>query len=174
MRNGFFILLGIVGALGFGFGIGVTAERHWRISERAQAYRAQVGRMREATSDSGRRGRDPLQWQRDSIAQARFVALRFTAPREIGRQQAFRHCAVTFEIRDTTYRRPMLFNARAHSVRSSGGPVVAEGWTFSPSGWELDDTVSVVLPNVFCGDIMITGFGGSWAPPPRPLALEIR
>ena len=68
-----------------------------------------------------------------------------------------RECAVSFEFRDTVAQHMQLFKVSAWD-RMHPGTVIAEGWGFSRSGFKLHDTVSVVLPKVWCEDILIGGY----------------
>ena len=122
--------------------------------------------------DSVLRAKDPLKWERDSLVQAQWRVNAHARPLEISRTQTLRHCTVAFEIRDTIYRKYWLVTADARSARSPG-PVISKGWVYTTKGFGAGDTVSIVLPNVFCADIVVSSIGGSLAPP-RPLRLEIR
>ena len=120
---------------------------------------------------------DPKQWVVDSAAEAR-SRRDFEArwpPREIGREQAFMHCVVAFEVRDTMYKHVQLFEAQAWDRGQTGKPI-SRGYTFEPNGFRRGDVVHVVFPNVWCRDLVIGGYGGgamvgSTQPPPQ---LDVR
>ena len=93
---------------------------------------------------------------------------------EIWRVQAFNNCAVGFRIRDTTYGPHWLVGAEAREARTRMREPVSKGWTYTMSGFRRGDTVTIVLPNVFCGDITISSIEGSLSPPKPPIKLEVR
>lgn len=120
--------------------------------------------------------RDPRQWAADSAREAawRRAEEGRQAPREVGRVQALTHCVVQFEMRDTLYRHMELFHADAWD-RSQTGTIIARGYAFAPHGWQRGDTAQIVFPNVWCGDIMVGGWGaGMIGPPAPPLRLQVR
>jgi hypothetical protein len=110
------------------------------------------------------RDRDPYQFRLDSVAgdslAKRIRVLRRTAPVEVRRIQALNNCAVSFVFRDTAYRALRLFSATAWD-RLAPGTLVSRGMTYSDKGFGLGDTATVVLPNVYCRDIIVASFGGS-------------
>jgi hypothetical protein len=119
---------------------------------------------------------DPRQWVADSAREAAWRRAQTDRwlPREIGRTQARTHCVVHFEIRDTTYRRLQLFEANARD-RSQTGVVIARGYAFSPHGYQRGDTVDVVFPDVWCGDMVVGGWSaGMIDPPPPSIGLDVR
>jgi hypothetical protein len=77
---------------------------------------------------------------------------------EVARHQAFMHCAVSFQVRDTVSHHMQLMNARAWD-RSMPSAVVGEAFAFNSGGFQRGDTVTVVFPNTWCGDIAIGGWG---------------
>ena len=110
------------------------------------------------------RQRDPEQFRKDSAAQAltskRFESLRHEVPAEVRRVQAFSHCAVSFEFRDTTFHAAKLFDVTAWD-RMAQGTVVSRGLAYSETGFSRGDTATVVLPNVYCRDIVVASMGRS-------------
>jgi len=114
------------------------------------------------------RERDPEQFRQDSAAQAliskRIQSMRHAAPVEVRRVQAFNNCAISFEFRDTTYRSAQLFNVTAFD-RLAPGTVVSRAMTYSDTGFGRGDTATVVLPNVYCRDIVVASLGNSFVPP---------
>jgi hypothetical protein len=156
------------GALG-----GVYLARGWRNWDWRIERLRRAEAFDRATTDSAQRAKDPEQWRRDSAEQA--VARLHTAgrPREIGRSQVAMHCVVNFEFRDSTYQAQPLFTAEAWA-RGLEGKVIAAGYTYKPDGFRRGDTARVVLPNVYCSDIVISGWSGGTALPARPLQLYIR
>ena len=103
------------------------------------------------------RQRDPEQFRKDSAADAliskRFQAMRHAIPAEVRRVQALSNCAVSFEFRDTSYRAATLFNVTAWD-RFSPGTEVSRAMAYSETGFDRGDTATVVLPNVYCRDIV--------------------
>src|SRR5262245_59553393 len=94
----------------------------------------------------------------------RYGSRNYRRPREIARQQAAENCAVSFEFRDTVEQHMQLFKVSAWD-QMYPGTVIAAGWGFSRSGFRNHDTVSVVLPKVWCGDIVISGFSATLLQP---------
>lgn len=48
-------------------------------------------------------------------------------------------------------------------------------YAFRPEGFQRGDTVRVVLPDVWCGDLVIGAFGASVAmTSPQPVRLDVR
>jgi hypothetical protein len=131
------------------------------------------------------RASDPRQWREDSarLAQweeflaAKEALARASArhPREVRRVQAVSACAVSFEFRDTTLRNLPLLRVRARDRRNPS-VVVAEGWAYREPGFDKGDTATVVLPHVYCGDLLIEGVGASAVAPPqrRRYEFEVR
>jgi hypothetical protein len=173
MRTGIAIGFALCAALVIGFVAGVSRERMSRSSNRVIVSSRQDRGNVWGLPDSVLRQRDTAKWTRDSISQARWRAYSHLPPREVARAQAFANCAVSFEIRDTLYRKYWLLSAEARSARSPG-PVLSKGWAYTAQGFRKGDTVAIVLPNVFCGDIVVASFAGSLAPPRPPLALDVR
>ena len=110
------------------------------------------------------RQRDPEQFRKDSAAEAliskRFESVRLALPAEVRRVQAFRHCAISFEFRDTSFRAAKLFNVTAWD-RLAPGTVVSRAMAYSDAGFGRGDTATVVLPNVYCRDIVVASMGRS-------------
>lgn len=109
------------------------------------------------------RQKDPEQFRKDSIAEAliarRFESARNRAPIEVRRVQVFSNCAVSFAFRDST-RAAKLFDVAAWD-RLTPGTVVSRAMTYSETGFGLGDTATVVLPNVYCRDIIVASYGAS-------------
>jgi hypothetical protein len=110
------------------------------------------------------RQRDPEQFRKDSAAEAliskRFESMRHAVPAEVRRVQALSNCAISFEFRDTSYRAAKLFDVTAWD-RLAPGTVVSRAMTYSETGFGRGDTATVVLPNVYCRDIVVAGLGTS-------------
>jgi hypothetical protein len=110
------------------------------------------------------RQRDPEQFRKDSAAQAltskQFESVRPSIPAEVRRVQAFRHCAISFEFRDTSFRAAKLFDVTAWD-RMAQGTVVSRAMAYSETGFSRGDTATVVLPNVYCRDIVVASMGRS-------------
>jgi hypothetical protein len=123
------------------------------------------------------RMRDPRQWREDSARLAQWEARERASPRhsprEIRRLQALSACAVSFEFRDTTWKNLQLMHVRAWD-RTNPGVVVAEGWAFHDRGFDKGDTATVVLPNIYCGDLLIGSYYASAIGPPPRYQLEVR
>jgi hypothetical protein len=156
-----------VGMLG-----GIALDQLFRLRNWRQALEA---RQQMARMDM--RKRDRKQWLQDSTRMAAWDSVQRLRdpwqPREVARYQAFSNCAVSFQIRDTLARHMQLMEARAWH-RSDPGRVIAHGWTFTPGGFQLSDTVTVVIPDVWCSEITIGGTGMSLILPTRGLGLDIR
>ena len=120
-----------------------------------------LARERARAAYDARRS-DPKQWAIDSTrwAASALWSRNHRRPREIARQQAAENCAVSFEFRDTLEQHMQLFKVSAWD-RIHPGTVIAEGWGFSRSGFRIHDTVSVVLPKVWCEDILIGAYGAT-------------
>lgn len=172
MRTGIFVGFALCAAMVAGFVTGRSYQR--RAPERfaSSLQRPSAGWTAAGLPDTVLRAKDPDKWHRDSLVLAQWSTTRSGPPREISRTQTLRHCTVAFEIRDSLYRKYWLLSAAARSARSPG-PVISRGWVYTTVGFGAGDTVSIVLPNVFCGDIVVSSIGGSLAPP-RPLELDIR
>jgi hypothetical protein len=110
------------------------------------------------------RQRDPEQFRKDSATEAltskRFESLRNAVPAEVRRVQALSNCAISFEFRDTSYRAAKLFDVTAWD-RSAPGTVVSRAMAYSEIGFGRGDTATVVLPNVYCRDIVVASLGTS-------------
>ena len=110
------------------------------------------------------RQRDPEQFRRDSASQAliskRFEAMRHAVPAEVRRVQALSNCAISFEFRDTSYRGAKLFDVTAWD-RLAPGTVVSRAMAYSETGFGRGDTATIVLPNVYCRDIVVASLGTS-------------
>jgi hypothetical protein len=163
-------ILSLLLAMTVGVIAGIGADQYFRL----RSWRDLIQqRQRAARVDT--RTRDPRQWAQDSARMASFerMARERWRPREIARHQAMMHCAVSFEFRDSLTRHMQLMTVRA-SDRLAPEMTRAEGWAFDPRGFQRGDTVTVVLPNVWCGDLLITGWGTSLTIPPPPLGLDVR
>ena len=167
--TGILIGFALCGALVIGF-VGGSQYRLRRWPPRV--VHANAPRNVSGLPDSVLRARDPLKWQRDSVAHSRWAPTHSSPPREVSHTQTFGHCSVAFEIRDTIWGKNWLVSAEARSARSPG-LVLSKGWTYTTKGFQVGDTVIIVIPNVFCSDIVITSTGGSLVVP-RPLQLEVR
>jgi hypothetical protein len=164
-------IISLLLALTLGVLIGITADQYFRL----RTFRDYFRQQRRYAARFGTRARDPKQWVQDSARMAAWerIARDQVMPREIARFQAMMHCAVSFQFRDTLARHMQLMNAKAWD-RNAPGVTVAEGWTFKPGGFQQGDTVTVVLPNVWCGDLVIGGYGTALAMPPGALGLDVR
>jgi hypothetical protein len=115
------------------------------------------------------RQRDPEQFRKDSASQAliskRFESIRHAVPAEVRRVQALSNCAISFEFRDTSYRAMKLFDVTAWD-RLAPGTVVSRAMAYSETGFDQGDTATVVLPNVYCRDILVGSLGTSVVFPP--------
>jgi hypothetical protein len=172
-------------AFGAGGAAGILMERNARITGHV-AWMAQQWRSRQAERQHrqayARQVLDPVQRHRDSLLNARISTYRWRPPLEIRRVQAGAHCAVSYEMQDTLFRHLSLFSAKAFDsdgppVLSEGGqPMLplAEGAAYREGGWDRGDTVTVVLPNVWCGGLGIIGSGGTAVAPPPPITVEQR
>jgi hypothetical protein len=115
------------------------------------------------------RQRDPEQVREDSVSQAlisiHFETMRHAVPAEVRRVQALSNCAVSFEFRDGSYRAAKLFDVTAWD-RLAPGTVVSRAMAYSDTGFGKGDTATVVLPNVYCRDIIVGSLGMSVVLPP--------
>lgn len=169
------LLVGL--ALLAGGAAGVLAGRHWA----AWSARAAWHRARRNVVDVAARAHDPAGWRRDSAARAAREAAAFAAfarrgrevPLEVRREQVSRHCALSYAIRDTAYRGATLFHVRAENARRVG-VTLAEAWAYRPGGWGPGDTVTVVVPDVWCGRLLVFPSGSSAVAPPEPLRIDLR
>jgi hypothetical protein len=164
-------IISLLLALTVGVLAGITADQYFRL----RTWRDLVQQRRMAAARMATRSRDPRQWVQDSARMAAFerTARERWGPREIARYQAMMHCAVSFQFRDTLARHMQLMNARAWD-RNAPGITVAEGWAFKPGGIQQGDTVTVVLPNVWCRDLVIGSFGTASTISPKALGLDVR
>jgi hypothetical protein len=121
--------------------------------------------------------RDPRQWLEDSARLAQWRAREDSSPRhlprEVRRVQALNACVVSFEFRDSAWKNLPLMHMRAYD-RHNPGVVVAEGWAYREPGFTKGDTAIVVLPNIYCGDLLIGGYGASAVAPRAPASLDVR
>jgi hypothetical protein len=167
--RGWITAVGLVLAVAIGLIGGILLQQYVNFD----TVQRRLERARTRAAYDARRS-DPKQWAIDSTRWAA-SALRlrdYRPPREIAWQQAAENCAVSFEFRDTLAQHMQLLKVSAWD-RMYPGTVIAEGWGFSRSGFRIHDTVSVVLPKVWCGDIVI---GGHWATllVPDSLRLNVR
>ncbi|MFN2563494.1 MAG: hypothetical protein ABR499_00615 [Gemmatimonadaceae bacterium] len=170
------VVLGSAGLVLLGVVAGAVLEAVLLPSVRRAGFqRERWAEMRITARDS-----DPRQWREDSARVAQWQEIRMRAstprhPREVRRVQALSACVVSFEFRDTTLRDLPLMHVRAWDRRNPG-VVVAEGWAYREPGFDKGDTATVVLPNVYCRDLLIGGYGLSAVAPPhrRRYELEVR
>lgn len=159
-------------ALSIGVLAGITADQYFRL----RTWR-ELWQQRQWQAQIDVRRRDPRQWALDSARMAHWERVdrqsQQWGPREIERHQAMMHCAVSFQFRDTLARHMQLMNARAWD-RNAPGTVVSQGWAFQREGFQRGDTVTVVIPDVWCGDIVIGSFGTSLVLDPPGLGLDVR
>ena|SRR5687768_9813380 len=125
----------------------------WRVDWRRRALAAEA-----AARDSARRARDPEQWRRDSLEKAAWRLRIADRPREVARRQVGPHCVVAFLFADAAFYAP-IFSVEARD-RHFDGRVAASGIVYKPDGFGPGDTAHVVLPEVSCGSIFISGWGG--------------
>ena len=156
------------GALG-----GVYLEHAWRNWDWRIDYARRMRGAEIATRDSTRRAQNPEQWRRDSAAEATARVRQAGQPREVGRTQVAMHCVVNFAFGDSSFQSVPLFSAEAWR-RSFEGKVIAAGYAYKPGGFRRGDTARIVLPNVYCSDVIISGWSGGAAFPFQPLQLNIR
>lgn len=153
------------GALG-----GVYVEHAWRNWDWRVEWRRRERAAELAARDSARRAANPEQWRRDSLESAAWRIR--DLPREVARRQAGPHCVVAFVFSDTSFRAP-IFSVEARD-RHFDGRVAASGIVYKSDGFGPGDTAHVVLREVFCGSIWISGWGADLGPPPPPLGLHVR
>ena len=79
---------------------------------------------------------------------------------------------VAFVFTDAAFHAP-IFSVEARD-RHFDGRVAASGIVYKSDGFGPGDTAHVVLREVFCGSIWISGWGADVAPPPPPLGLHVR
>lgn len=116
------------------------------------------------------RATNPRRWKGDSLdahTAGPFSSPPGLGPREVRRLQAANTCVVSLEIRDSSWGNFQLFTARAWH-RMAPGQVVAEASAYREQGLRAGDTVTVVFPNVECGEIISGGYGGSVVRAARP------
>jgi hypothetical protein len=174
MRKGVRIGLALTATFSAGAVLGVVAGLQW-----ARELQGRWARAERRVRPYALRLHDPAQWARDSARLAEWHARHLARPerawpREVRRVQALHSCAVSFEVRDSAWGALPLFDARAWDFRAPGA-VIAEGWTYREGGFRAGDTATVVLPNVYCADLVIAGFGASVVAPPRgPVRVQVR
>jgi hypothetical protein len=140
-----------------GLTAGVALGRYWR----ATALRAEWRQAQRRATEAWQRRTDPEQWQRDSMSRAAAESTfarrpRLVLPREIARQQLFGGCAVGFEVRDS--RQPIaLFEVRA-GLWQMAGHAVTKASAYRPNGFTVGDTIWVVVREMDCGELAISGF----------------
>lgn len=155
------------GALG-----GVYFAHAWRNWDWRVEWRRRAGAAEMAARDSARRAANPEQWRRDSLEEAAWRIRRADLPREVARRQAGPHCVVAFVFTDTSHQAP-IFSVEARD-RHFDGRVAASGIVYKSDGFGAGDTAQVVLSEVFCGSIYISGWGADLAPTSPPLGLHVR
>jgi hypothetical protein len=144
-------------ALTTGLVAGVGLGRYWR----ATGLRAEWRQAQRRAAEAWQRRTDPEQWQRDSVsrgaAESTFARRpRPVLPREIARQQLFGDCAVGFEVRDSL--QPVaLFEVRA-GLWQMAGHAVTKASAYRPGGFSAGDTIWVVVREMNCGELAISGF----------------
>lgn len=158
-------------ALTVGVLAGITADQYFRL----RTWREIILEHRRAAARSTTRDRDPKQWVQDSARMAAWehMGRGRWGPREVARYQAAMHCAVSFQFRDTLSHHMQLFGAKAWD-RNAPGVTVAEGLAFRPGGIQKGDTVTVVLPNIWCRDLVVSGYSMSLTMAPPALGLDVR
>ena len=156
------------GALGGVYLAHVWRNWDWRIDYARRQRDAEI-----ATRDSTRRAQNPEQWRLDSAAEATARVRQAGQPREVGRTQVAMHCVVNFAFGDSSFHTVPLFSAEAWR-RGFEGKVIATGYVYRPGGFQRGDTARVVLPNVYCSEVVISGWAGGDAFPRQPLQLHIR
>jgi hypothetical protein len=165
-------LLGAVGLVLLGVVVGAVLDAVLLPTVRRASYQ----RQRRAEIRTAR-SRDPRQWREDSARRAQWEAREGASPqhqpREIRRVQALNACAISFEFRDTSWKNLPLMHVRAWD-RLNPGAVVAEGWAYREPGFNKGDTATVVLPNIYCGDLLVGGYGASAVGPPPRRRLDVR
>ena len=164
------LLIGL--AVAAGAFAGAYAEHAWQNWDWRVEYQRRARQSEWNASDSARRVNAPEQWRADSLEQVAARLRQAGLPLEVRRSQVEAHCVVDFLFRDGATPLPTLFSAEARG-REFDGRVVAKGYAYAPGGFDRGDTAHVVLPNVNCGNILISGWasGGLGQPPMR---LEVR
>lgn len=173
MRTGVVVGFALCACLVIGFVAGTEYSRRVRNAASIR-FTGRSPSTPNGLPDSVLRARDPERWVRDSMMLARARSRTRAMMREIARSQALANCAVSFEVRDTIFRKNWLLHAEARDARRASSGVISKGWAYTTRGFRPGDTVIFVMPNVFCGDIVISSFGGAHASPPPPLALDVR
>ena len=164
------LLIGLAAAAG-AFG-GAYAEHAWRNWDWRVDYQRRARLSEWHASDSARRVDAPEQWRADSVQQAAARLRQAGRPQEVRRSQVETHCVVDFLFRDSPTPLPTLFSARVRG-RDFDGRVVATGYAYTPHGFGRGDTAHVVLPNVNCGNILISGWASGALEQP-PMRLDVR
>jgi hypothetical protein len=170
------VVLGSAGLVLVGVVAGAVLDAVLLPSVRRAASRSQRW-QRWAEMPMTARASDPRQWREDSARLAQWEEFRMRTaarrhPREVRRVQALNACAVSIEFRDTILRNLPLMHVRAWDRRNPG-VLVAEGWAYREPGFDKGDTVTVVLPNVYCADLLIAGYGASAVAPPQRRRYEL-
>lgn len=164
-------LVVVLAAAAGGFG-GEYVAHLWQNWDWRVDYRRRALQSERNASDSARRVNQPEQWRADSLRDAAARLRRSGGPTEVRRSQIESHCVVDFTFRDPAVPAPSLFSAEARG-RDFDGRVAAVGYAYKPSGFGPSDTAHVVLPNVSCGNILISGWTSGAVTPP-PMRLDVR
>ena len=146
------VVVAAAGGLGGMYLTHVWQNWDWRVEWQRRARQSEW----EAT-ESARRLNDPVGWRRDSILTAVARARQAGRPREVRRTQVGPHCVVDFAIQDSIGPMGALFSAEARG-RGFDGRVVARGYAYRAGGFAPGETAHVVMPEVYCSDILVSGW----------------
>ena len=143
--------------LATGLAAGIVIGQHWR----ATRLRVEWRHAERQATEAWRRRAHPEQWHHDSIRRATVESTiarrpRPALPREIARQQLFADCVVGFEARDSVDR-VALFEVHA-GLWQMAGHTVTKASTYRPRGFTAGDTMWVVVREMNCGELAISGF----------------
>ena len=149
--------------------VGIIAGRAWGDFILDRGRTAALSRFRRDARRNAESLERPLQ-RGDSSA----FKTPLRAPIEIKRAQAGAHCALSYEVVDSTDLQ--LFRIQAHHARTLDGDfaVVGEGFNYRESGYRPHDTVTVVVPYTTCAVTIVMSYGYERIFPPNPVRLVPR
>ena len=162
----------IVLAAAAGAFAGVYAEHAWQNWDWRVEYQRRAQQSARGASDSARRVNQPEQWRADSLDQVAARLRRAGAPEEVRRSQVESHCVIDFLFHETAKPLPVILWAEVRG-RDFDGRVAASCYAYKPTVFDRGDTAHVVLPNVNCGNILISGWAsGALSRPPMRLDVH--
>jgi hypothetical protein len=161
-----FALLAFLTGLGLGIAGARSLEDYLEYRERRSAviYSRQYPRRRMEAIQRA-----------ESLAAQRDTSMRYfrLPPMEVERAQVSQHCAITYAFTKGSEIGFPLLSARADDPHSL--EPVGQAWAYKRGGFQIGDTVTIVIPNANCGATVVSGWSWGLADPPLgPARLLVR